>query len=89
METQSSCWKMEICFNGEISFRAVFVSSFEYADRAGVFIIADVIWIITPIIWKVKLEQGYVNGVITFSVNGEGASGSQKHKSGQKRYYFP
>lgn len=34
-------------------------------------------------------SKRYVNGVITFSVNGEGASGSQKHKSGQKRYYFP
>ena len=32
-----------------------------------------------------SVEQGYVNGVVTFSVNGESASGSQKHKSGHKR----
>ena len=38
-----------------------------------------------PVIWKVKFEQGYVNGVVTFSVNGESATGSQKHKSGHKR----
>ena len=36
----------------------------------------------------VRLEQGYVNGVVTFSVNSESATGGQKHKSGHKRQYF-
>ena len=74
-----------ICFNGEIILWAVLVCTFEYADRAGVFLIADIIRIIAPVIRKVKLEQGYVNGVVTFSMNGESATGSQKHKSGHKR----